>query len=238
MTSAQCRAGRALLGWSQEQLEERSGVSKKAIADFERDAQIPYPRTLREISAALEVSGVQMIPENGGGAGVRLKAAVPRLSRKKVSRFERRAVLSIFYRGRDFQLQLSTDILDDMDRTNHESDAAMERSMDAHMNSILLSAAAAIDAGRADTRGIVILNNEDFEDETGPTRRRPAGTLLRFEVGQKFMNKRPPHKVTEVIQIADDGRKAWVDLRTPDGTLWQSSWVTFAQFIEHWSLMD
>ncbi|WP_108819343.1 helix-turn-helix domain-containing protein [Pseudovibrio sp. Alg231-02] len=72
ITPAQCRAGRALIGWSQGDLEEKSKVAKKTIADFERDVRNPYARTLADLQSAMESAGVAFIPENGGGAGVRL----------------------------------------------------------------------------------------------------------------------------------------------------------------------
>lgn len=234
---SQCRAGRALLGWSQEQLEAKSGVSKKTIADFEREANIPYDRTLKDIALALEAAGVQLIPENGGGAGVRLKVAVPQLTRKRVSRFDRMASLAISYRGREYQVRLTTDILDDMDRTNHPTDAAFEKSMDSHMNLILLAAAAAIDDDtnpRVDLNGMVELTNADFEEDTG-SRRTRASANSRFQVGQKFVGIKPPHRLAEVVQIADEGRKAWVDVRNPDGALLDSAWVVAAQFLQNWS---
>ena len=73
ITSAQCRAARALIGWSQDQLETAAQVARKTIADFEREARQPYGRTLVAIRAALEAAGVEFIAENGGGAGVRLR---------------------------------------------------------------------------------------------------------------------------------------------------------------------
>jgi transcriptional regulator with XRE-family HTH domain len=73
LLSPQCRAARALLGWSQDQLEAASKVAKKTIADFERGARSPYPRTLADLRRALEVAGIEFIAENGGGAGVRLR---------------------------------------------------------------------------------------------------------------------------------------------------------------------
>lgn len=50
-------------------------MAKKTIADFEREARTPYDRTLAAIRAALEAAGVEFIPENGGGPGVRLREA-------------------------------------------------------------------------------------------------------------------------------------------------------------------
>lgn len=72
VSAAQCRAARALLGWSQDDLEAASKVAKKTIADFERGARTPYARTIADLQRALEAAGVQFIAENGGGAGVRL----------------------------------------------------------------------------------------------------------------------------------------------------------------------
>ncbi|MDQ7251637.1 helix-turn-helix domain-containing protein [Dongia sedimenti] len=164
LTSEQCRAGRALLGWSQDQLAERSGASKRSIAEFERSAGIPYRRTLQDLEEALEAAGVQLIPENGGGAGVRLKRAVARMVRKRVSRFDRVATIMVAYRSKEFRVTMPTDILDDMDRTNHPDDAAMEKAVERYQNRILIRAAGAIEAGRADERGNVELTAADFPE--------------------------------------------------------------------------
>lgn len=72
ITIAQCRAARALLDWSREDLAEASKVSLRTIVDFERGAREPRDLTLEAIERALSGAGVQFIPENGGGAGVRL----------------------------------------------------------------------------------------------------------------------------------------------------------------------
>ncbi|WP_424138576.1 helix-turn-helix domain-containing protein [Roseomonas chloroacetimidivorans] len=77
LTPAQCRAARALLNWSQDQLESAAKVARKTIADFEREARTPYDRTLAAIRAALEAAGVEFIERNGGGPGVRLRDPAP-----------------------------------------------------------------------------------------------------------------------------------------------------------------
>ena len=69
----QCRGARGLLGWTQDQLAEASGVSKKTLADFEGGRRTPYGRTLADVQRAFETAGIEFIPENGGGAGVRLR---------------------------------------------------------------------------------------------------------------------------------------------------------------------
>ena len=79
ITPAQCRAGRGLVRMSQEQLAEAAEVGEKTIADFERESgRQLHIRTLRALRAALEAAGVEIIPENGGGEGVRLKKDRPK----------------------------------------------------------------------------------------------------------------------------------------------------------------
>lgn len=73
MTPEQCRAARAMLGISQDDLSGKTAVSKRTIAGFEMGQSHPYPRTLEAIRQVLEDEGIEFIPENGGGVGVRLK---------------------------------------------------------------------------------------------------------------------------------------------------------------------
>jgi hypothetical protein len=49
-------------------------VARQTVVDFERGARTPYPNNLAAaIRSALEAAGVEFIPENGGGVGVRLR---------------------------------------------------------------------------------------------------------------------------------------------------------------------
>jgi transcriptional regulator with XRE-family HTH domain len=78
VTSEQIRAARALLRWEQKELADASKVSLPAIKRLET---IPgrlaaQARTIDALCAALEAAGVEFIPENGGGPGVRLKNRV------------------------------------------------------------------------------------------------------------------------------------------------------------------
>lgn len=76
LTPSQCRAARGLIRMSQAELAKTARVGTKTVADFERevDRQLNH-RTLRALREALEAGGVEFIPENGGGAGVRLRRA-------------------------------------------------------------------------------------------------------------------------------------------------------------------
>jgi transcriptional regulator with XRE-family HTH domain len=73
ISATQCRAGRALLDWSRDELAEHSRVAKRTIVDFERGAREPREATLTVIRQALEEAGVIFIDQNGGGPGVRLR---------------------------------------------------------------------------------------------------------------------------------------------------------------------
>jgi hypothetical protein len=46
------------------------------IVDFEKGRRTPTANNLTAIRAALEAAGVEFIPENGGGPGVRLRKNV------------------------------------------------------------------------------------------------------------------------------------------------------------------
>jgi transcriptional regulator with XRE-family HTH domain len=72
LTPAQSRAARGLIEWSQEQLAQASHLGLSTIRDFEKGRRIPTHNNLSAVKQALEAAGVQFIPENGGGAGVRL----------------------------------------------------------------------------------------------------------------------------------------------------------------------
>jgi predicted transcriptional regulator len=74
LTSEQIRAARAFLRWEQKDLAEASKVSLPSIKRLEgRPGPLgAQDRTVSAIKAALEAGGVEFIPENGGGAGVRL----------------------------------------------------------------------------------------------------------------------------------------------------------------------
>ena len=75
LTPGQMRAARALLGWSGDKLAEASQVSLITIrrAETAKEGINMTRANMAAIRAALEAAGVEFIPENGGGAGVRLR---------------------------------------------------------------------------------------------------------------------------------------------------------------------
>jgi transcriptional regulator with XRE-family HTH domain len=82
MTPAQCRAARALLGMTQPELAKESGLGLSTIVDFERMRRNVSDEAVQAIQIALKRNGIEIIEENGGGPGVRLRQrARPRKSR-------------------------------------------------------------------------------------------------------------------------------------------------------------
>lgn len=73
LTAAQSRAARGLLDWSQMELGQRSNLSESTIRDFEKGRRVPSANNLAAIQRAFEAAGLEFIPENGGGAGIRFR---------------------------------------------------------------------------------------------------------------------------------------------------------------------
>jgi transcriptional regulator with XRE-family HTH domain len=62
---------RTALGWGVRDLAEAADVSHDTVARFERGEELK-DRTVAAMQMALEEGGVEFLPENGGGPGVRL----------------------------------------------------------------------------------------------------------------------------------------------------------------------
>jgi hypothetical protein len=74
ITPAQIRAARALVKMTADELAERASVGRATVRRAEGDGRVSTsPVVLRALRAALEAAGVEFIPPNGGGPGVRLK---------------------------------------------------------------------------------------------------------------------------------------------------------------------
>ncbi|MFD1694966.1 helix-turn-helix domain-containing protein [Roseibium aestuarii] len=71
INAKQCRAARAWLGWSQEDLSKASLVSKRAIASFELEKSVPHDRTLHDLKRAIEDAGIEFLMSGAIGIGLR-----------------------------------------------------------------------------------------------------------------------------------------------------------------------
>ncbi len=75
LTGRQMRAARALLGWSAQELAD---TSKVGVTTIRRTEVVDGPVRMIQgnvdaILRAFDAAGVEMILENGGGVGVRMK---------------------------------------------------------------------------------------------------------------------------------------------------------------------
>lgn len=71
---ARSRWARATAALMMADLAKECRVSNATLADFEAGKRTGYGRTLADIQKAFEDAGIQFIPENGGGAGLRFRS--------------------------------------------------------------------------------------------------------------------------------------------------------------------
>ncbi|GLI95031.1 hypothetical protein LMG27198_40230 [Methylocystis echinoides] len=73
MNAAQSRAGRGLIQMSQGELAKAARLGLSTVVDFELSRREVSEKAIAAIRSALEAAGVEFIPANGGGPGVRIK---------------------------------------------------------------------------------------------------------------------------------------------------------------------
>ena len=74
LSSEQCRAARALLNWTQEDLAVRAGVSRSTVCGFERGEHELQRASAAMIRMTLEQAGVILIETDEQGAGAWLQS--------------------------------------------------------------------------------------------------------------------------------------------------------------------
>ena len=75
ISAKQVKAARVFLGWEQRDLAEQSGLSLPTIQRMEKlGMERSQAGNVDRVQRAMETAGVEFIPENGGGAGVRLRS--------------------------------------------------------------------------------------------------------------------------------------------------------------------
>jgi predicted transcriptional regulator len=74
ITPRQIRAARALLGWSQQQLADKAIVSLNALTRLEKGKVDSRVSTVAAIEKALTKSGIEFLPIDTKGEGVRFRS--------------------------------------------------------------------------------------------------------------------------------------------------------------------
>ena len=78
VTPRQIRAGRALLGWTQQTLADRALVAVNSVRAVERGLSYPKAETIQAMQAALRKSGIVFLADDVMGEGVRFAKPVNR----------------------------------------------------------------------------------------------------------------------------------------------------------------
>ena len=72
MKPVQIKMARAAIGWGVRELAEKAGVTANTVTRIENGADAKQS-TMNRLQHALEIAGIELIDENGGGPGVRLR---------------------------------------------------------------------------------------------------------------------------------------------------------------------
>lgn len=71
ISPGQCRAARALLGWTQETLSKKAGVGQSTIKDFEKCERSPILNNRTAIERAFQDAGIEFqFAASGNAAGI------------------------------------------------------------------------------------------------------------------------------------------------------------------------
>ena len=62
----QCRAARAWLGWSQEELAKRARIGLTTLKDFEGGKRVPMRNNLEAVRSVLEGAGIGLLFDKEG----------------------------------------------------------------------------------------------------------------------------------------------------------------------------
>ncbi len=131
ISAAQCRAARAMLNWSQDELATNAQVARATIADFERRERDPVRNNMFSIISAFEARGVTFVEEGELGAGVRLKQ--PELEYTKSVRLRGGdVIIPMKFRGQKFSAVVPREVIDDLDGANYAVDEERVKAVEVH----------------------------------------------------------------------------------------------------------
>lgn len=131
ISAAQCRAARAMLNWSQDELATNAQVARATIADFERRERDPVRNNMFSIISAFDARGITFVEEGHEGAGVRLKQ--PELEYINSVRLRGGdVIIPMKFRGQKFSAVIPRAVIDDLDCTNYANDEERVKAVEVH----------------------------------------------------------------------------------------------------------
>jgi transcriptional regulator with XRE-family HTH domain len=164
--SAQVRAGRALLNWSQETLAEEAGVGVTTVRDIENQRRPADTHAMSELRRALANGGVIFVSGTpDGGPGVRFVGGRPHLLRRPEMTRSGDLNLTAEWQGREIDVVVTFEAVSTIGGAGfntRQRDSAYLKVFDDHRGEILDALAAALNSGRSEPHGRVMLTAADF----------------------------------------------------------------------------
>lgn len=152
-----------MLAWSQDDLEKRSGVAKRTIAEFEREGRGQLQAKIEDaLRSAFTKAGVELIAQNGGGDGARFARPVPRFVRLfRRDDVDHRDWVAFAFDYRDVRRTgfVKYDALGIADPSLQDPVVVFDQ----HRRKILLCAAEKFDRSDLDPEGRALIQSGDLE---------------------------------------------------------------------------
>ncbi len=215
---AQVRAGRALIGWSQEQLATEATVGLGTVRDFESEKRAADTSAVSNIRRALSNGGVVFVTGNSDeGPGVRLIGARPSLVRRPTTLMKWDGLpFGVEWEGKHVAVFLADDALDDLAGTSGNiTESAALATFEANRGLILDAVKVAFDDGSFDNMNrLIVKTHHVTAAKDGPWH---AVTLNDEETIKSMMHKFAtafrkagvPPRVDVFVQIRKDGTRTY-----------------------------
>lgn len=163
---AQIRAGRALVGCSQEELAAASGVSLTSLREIEGQKRPPDTDVAAKIRRALDNLGVAFVPSGpDGGPGVRLIDNRPQIIRPPTTMmFWEGMPFTVEWQGKEVRVFVAREVIEDLGRlAGTEPESVYLQTFEKFRGEILAGVARAIvDPENFDKRGRLFVRDKDI----------------------------------------------------------------------------
>ncbi|MES2206715.1 MAG: DUF1488 family protein [Pseudomonadota bacterium] len=167
---AQIRAGRALIGWSQDQLANAAKVALSSVRDVENHKRASESEVISSIRRTLENEGVVFVYGNeNSGPGVHLVANRPNIIRRPTTITAWDGLpFTVEWQGKEITVLISEEVIEDLGHfSEKQPDEWYIEVFDKHRAIILDAVAQAItDTNNFDRSNRLHVRSKDFPDST------------------------------------------------------------------------